>query len=405
MRILPLIFFSFFFTSAKVHAQDLCLVSNHIFLIHGIGGSAKSFGEMENVLKKVDECYVLRSFEYDTGNSSLSTQDFAESFHQFVGTKFSLGEIKPQDKISLIMHSQGGIVGNFWLNTIRTENPFLYHQIDAFITLSTPHWGAEMAGVGEKLSFALPRGILGKVELNEMSFGSSSIRNLSAQFAQALKPVNFRPLAVGGVHKIKQKLIGENDLVVPVYSSRPDHFTATESITLGTPRGDISLSAFTKTNRIPFVTIAATHIKLDLPGIVQIPQECLAVTGCDHPSLPIITEHLKGRSIASDPEKLNSFRVSLYLSNSSSSKLKKNDLGLRIIKAREVSIPLSQRLRNFRGEASLTDGVAFSFHGTTKIYGIQTITLELTLKNKFSTTIEVPVEGGHSSLLQISLND
>jgi hypothetical protein len=47
--------------------------------------------------------------------------------------------------------------------------------------------------------------------------------------------------------------------------------------------------------------------------------------------------------------------------------------------------------------------LAFSFHGHTKKNGIQKIRVLLTLKNKFQREIEIPVEGGYSSLILLTL--
>lgn len=399
---------TFILSSHFSFAQSLCPNSNHIFLIHGIGGNAKTFGDMTNFLKTLDDCYVIRSFEYDTGNSSLSTYDFAVSFQEFVIEKIKGQEIKSSDKISLIMHSQGGLVGNLWLNLIRDTQPAIYHQVDAFITLSTPHWGAEIANIGRHLFFTMPEGIknpispFGRIELNEMSYGSSTIQGLSWMFGQNLRPINFRPLAVGGVHKIKNKVIGENDIVVPVYSSRPDHFLANQVININENSGIISAAAFVKTNRIPFVTVAATHLKMDLPGIASIPTKCLK-NECNHPSLPIIANHLKGRSIASVEENLDHFRTSIYLKNETGDKIKVSEVKLEVIEHENITIPLSQKLALYRGRARLNDGLAFTFHGHTKKSGIQNVRLKIKFKDRFERLIDVPVEGGFASVIHLTL--
>lgn len=398
-----------FLLSFTALAQTGCPSFNHIFLIHGIGGNAKSFGQMENYLKGSDDCYQVHSFEYDTGNSALSTYDFSASFDQYITKKVNDKEITPLDKISLIMHSQGGLVGNLWLDRVRESNISVYQQIDAFITLSTPHWGAEIANIGKHLFFTLPEGIsnpispFGRVELNEMSYGSRTIENLNSIFLQNLRPTNFRPLAVGGVHKIKNKVLGEHDIVVPVFSSRPDHFTANHEIDLSQKSGFIDSSNFIKTNRIPYVTVAATHLKLDLPGIATIPAKCLEESGCDHPSLPVIMNHLKGRAIASVSEEFDHFRSSIYLINTSGVKIKKKDIKIEVLKNENVSIPLSQKLHLYKGNAKRDEGLAFSFHGNTKKNGIQKVRVLLTMKNKFQRELEIPVEGGYSSFIQLTL--
>jgi hypothetical protein len=167
--------------------------------------------------------------------------------------------------------------------------------------------------------------------------------------------------------------------------------------------GVIAASSFTKTNRIPFVTVAATHLKLDLPGVATIPEQCLGSSGCDHPSLPVIINHLKGRSIASVSENLDHFRSSINLRNSTGSKIDKKDVEIEIIEDQMVSIPLSQKINKYRGDAKRDEGLAFSFHGHTKRSGVQKIKILLTVKNKFKREIEIPVEGGYSTFLQLRL--
>ena len=363
---------------------------------------------MEGYLKNLDECYVIRSFEYDTGNSALSTYDFAVSFQNYLVQKIKAQEISATDKISLIMHSQGGLVGNLWLNLVRDLSPVMYHQVDAFITLSTPHWGAEVANLGRHVLFSLPEGRsnpispFGRIELNELSYGSSTIQGLSWMFSQNFRPMNFRPLAVGGIHKIKDKVLGENDIVVPVYSSRPDHYIASQTINVNENNGYISASAFVKTQRIPFVTVAATHLKMDLPGIATVPAKCQN-NECNHPSLPIISNHLKGRSIASVSEALDHFRTSLYLKNESGDPIKVSDVKLEVIDHQNITIPLSQKVALYRGRAELKNGLAFSFHGHTKKSGIQNIRLKIKFKDRFERLVDVPVEGGFASVIHLNL--
>jgi hypothetical protein len=77
------------FLSFTALAQTGCPSFNHIFLIHGISGNAKSFGKMENYLKSTDDCYKIHSFEYETGNSALSTYDFFASFDQYITKKLT----------------------------------------------------------------------------------------------------------------------------------------------------------------------------------------------------------------------------------------------------------------------------------------------------------------------------
>lgn len=382
-----------------------CETRNHIFLIHGISGSVNTFGSMEKYLNKIDACNVTTSFGYDTGNSSLSTYDFAGHFHQFVMEKVNAGTISSADKISLIMHSQGGVIGNIWLNTIKQIDSNLFSQVDSFITLSTPHWGADMANLGKSIFFTLPPGMgnalspFGRIELNEMSYGSGTIREMVWSHENLFRNASVRPLAIAG-HKKGINLKTESDVVVPVYSSRADHIKGDADISLSSTG---VATAFVKTKRTPLVLVNATHIKMDLPGVADIPKKCLTEKFCDHPSIAAITDHLKGRKIASDETELKQFRVGLYINNASNEQLEDKDIKLEVVKSGNVSFSALQGAYN--GKAVLKMGKAFTVEGQSLKKGVQQITLVLKIKNKVSRTFLVPAEGGFSSLINVNLNN
>jgi hypothetical protein len=117
----------------------------------------------------------------------------------------------------------------------------------------------------------------------------------------------------------------------------------------------------------------------------------------------VIIPHLKGRAIASINEEFNHFRSSIYLKNTSGVKIEKKDIKVEVLKNQNVSIPFSQRLHLYKGHAKRNEGLAFSFHGHTKKNGIQKIRVLLTMKNKFQRELEIPVEGGYSSFIQLTL--
>jgi hypothetical protein len=77
------------------------------------------------------------------------------------------------------------------------------------------------------------------------------------------------------------------------------------------------------------LTVAAPHLKLDLPGIATIPAKCLEESACDHPSLLVIMNYLKGCAIASLSEEFDHFRSSIYLKNTSGQKFEKKMLRLK----------------------------------------------------------------------------
>lgn len=381
-----------------------CETRNHIFLIHGISGSINTFGSMEQYLNKIDSCHVTTSFGYDTGNSSLSTYDFAQHFHQFVLDKVNSGVISQTDKISLIMHSQGGVIGNIWLNAIRQMDQALFLQIDSFITLSTPHWGADMANLGKSIFFTLPPGMgnalspFGRIELNEMSYGSGTIRELVWSHDDVLNSGKVRPLALAG-HKKGINLKTESDVVVPVYSSRADHYKGDADISLSSESVE---TTFVKTKTTPLVLVNATHIKMDQPGIADIPTKCLTEKFCDHPSITSITQHLKGRSIASDKTPLKQFRINLYVNNGSVETIDEKDLILEVKKTNNVTLAPMQGA--YYGKASLKNGKAFTIEGQSLQTGARKMMLSLKIKN-ITRLIPVEFEGGFSTLVNVNLID
>lgn len=378
-----------------------CETRNHIFLIHGISGSINTFGSMEKYLNKIDACNVTTSFGYDTGNSSLSTYDFANHFHKFVMDKVNAGTISNSDKISLIMHSQGGVIGNIWLNTIRQIDQSLFLQVDSFITLSTPHWGADMANLGKSIFFTLPPGMgnalspFGRIELNEMSYGSGTIREMVWSHDDVLHSGKIRPLALAG-HKKGINLKTESDVVVPVYSSRADHYKGDVDVSLSS---DKVAATFVKTKTTPLVLVNATHIKMDLPGIADIPKKCLTEKICGHPSIASITSHLQGRKIASDETQLKQFRIGLYINNETGEKFE--DIKLDVVKSNNVSFTALQG--SFNGKAVLEAGKAFTVEGQTTLKGTQKVVLELKIKNRPSRFIPVEAEGGFSTVINVNL--
>lgn len=355
---------------------------------------------MEKVLNNFDPCFQVQSFEYDTGNSKLSTYDFAQDFHKFISKNIEAGVIHSQDKISLIMHSQGGLVGNIWLGQVKQTNPELFSQVDGFITLSTPHWGAMIADVGKNFFYTLPSGMenplspFGKIELNEMSFGSKTIQDLSSNIPKVFQVRSVRPLALGGLHSESTTLYGENDAIVPIYSSRPDNYVGVYKLSEAIPEEEIPRDLFKKSNNVPFVVVPATHFKLKSPGVAEIPKECLA--SCNHPSLQIIKNHLQGRSIASYEPKLEEFRVSIYLEDP--------DVKLQILEAKNIALKALDQLKGYKGDAKISEGMAFSFSGRTKRQGTLEIKAQLSFKNGLKRMVIIPVEGGRSSILRLISN-
>ncbi|MCA9401708.1 MAG: hypothetical protein KC713_08780, partial [Candidatus Omnitrophica bacterium] len=163
-----------------------------IFLIHGIGGNRKHFGFTGKALHKILNAkdphtkYIIKPIEYDTGNNDKTPYDFARDIDLTIKRYTAQADFKAEDKFSMIMHSQGGLVGSIWifqsmLSSPGYSTPETIKHLDAFITLGTPFWGAKTAQWGhdiklltQKLGVEVPLPF-GRRELEQMSFGSDMI--------------------------------------------------------------------------------------------------------------------------------------------------------------------------------------------------------------------------------------
>lgn len=385
-----------------------CNSRHHIFLLHGIGGGSGTFGSLETILNRQNPCNQTKTFIYNTG-SFQTPYDFAKDFHQYVKNQ----NIRTNDKISLVMHSQGGLVGTLWLRHLLSENSPYVKILDSFITLSTPYWGTDIAHVGKTLFYTLPPGVknpispFGKNELNEMSYGSGTVLD----FAQNLDAIygnipNLRTLTVAGMKTIYNSTLGEDDVVVPIHSMKAGNYYLKNHVNFFEKPILIPATQFTKSIERPFQIVTADHIKLLGYGVADIPSSCINNTNCGHPSLPLILTHLEGnKAVNRGFYKLTRFRVTMYVNNPAKTEYDEKELTIEVHGLeKDTKIPSIERFNPFLGNGRLEKGLAFSFGGMTKVTSPSKLLVTLKYKNKNVKTFEVPVEAGTSSFIDIVLN-
>ncbi|EQC44925.1 triacylglycerol lipase [Bacteriovorax sp. Seq25_V] len=287
-------------TGNTIYANS-CAQTENIVLIHGIASDKGTFGHMKSALEADFEgCAKVHEFEYATGDDKKTIFDFSDSLDQFI-TSLS---IKREDKISFIMHSQGGLVGLAYLRKIQ-DRP-LFKQLRSFITLGTPFHGALIAKVGRDALFLGGKikeskiSPFGKKELEGMTYGSATLRVLKESLF-LLKKLNT--LAIGGFTRFKRG-ISESDLVVPIYSANPNNIYVA-------PNG-----SEINENDIPFISLNAQHIRALGKGISYIEKSCRdSLRRCKNPVAQAIAKKLVGidaREENIDIEE-KSFRVNLYI--------------------------------------------------------------------------------------------
>ncbi len=219
-----------------------------IFMVHGIGGDKTTFNQLEPVLKKTAERIQqggvlgntsdkieVYSLEYTTKSDSDNVYTFSKQIDAQMQKAIEAGGgLKPQDKISLIAHSQGGLVSSVWLFSAAGKKAGYHSEyfpnVKSFITLGTPFWGSRLGNAGFIADFttSLLSG-LGTVQLENMSFESSAVdlmRNyaLRAKETGLLKKIftQVKMVNVAG-NKVKIDNVDlESDGAVSVYSARMD---------------------------------------------------------------------------------------------------------------------------------------------------------------------------------------
>ncbi len=358
-----------------------------IITVHGIGGSSKTFGYMSDALlkhmKDVQPQYDLQviKFDYLTGDKKLSTYDFAKSLSTKIDNFFvKNGGLIPEDKISLITHSQGGLVSIIWyldsllthtatddLSFSDTQLAQYARQIDGIVSLGSPFWGSKLAAgsqsdnsvinwVGKQLPF-------GFTELKEMSFSSDTIFKFRRRAISIDKKedsdqyIKARFLNVAGIvpDKISAhaaakidssfkkfwmqastnflKTIGfggehyESDTAVIIPSARLD-FIYGEALNKNYEPDevlefkDFQQTKYMQNTDVPFLLVRAVHASPninDFYDVVEIPKFCLVPNLCDHPTYKFVVKHLlncENNSNQCDQAKYQKLAAELDLGNS-----------------------------------------------------------------------------------------
>ncbi len=369
-------------TGLPTKAQECAQVEN-VILIHGIASDKTAFGHMKSAIEgDFHGCTNVYEFEYATGDDSKTIFDFSIDLDRFIKEI----KIPIHQRISFIMHSQGGLVGLAYLRLIK-DLP-IFKQIKTFITLGTPYHGALIAKVGRNALFLGGRlkeskiSPFGKKELEGMSYGSATLRILKESLF-LLKKINS--LAIGGFTRFK-KGVAESDLVVPMYSSNPNNIYLS-------PHGE-EISD----NDIPFISLNAQHIRALGRGISYIGKSCKnSLRACNNPIAQAIAKKLIGvdaREESIDIEK-KSFRVNLYIktANRPFVMAKKND-SVKNIKSSSLFNFTKKIYKNLYSK---------TIYGRTNKDNSEITVVIRNLRGKLKEVV-IPVSPGRTSYVDINLD-
>lgn len=324
-----------------------------VFMVHGIGATPSTFGPMKEPLLREASGFdrhtdwQFTSFSYDTGNDTKDVMDFARELGDFITKKFDeQGGLHHEDKFSLIMHSQGGLIGlNLVLNSFKGHTDFhpkLKNHIDAFITLGTPYWGAKVAIFANRM---MPILAYLKIPLKD-KWGDEELRDmeLASDFSSMMREEIITPDNSEIIQQIKNQVrflvfsgvterlnflapfaTGkgryEDDTAVPIPSSRLDFLYYIDSKKYN---DHVSSDEFKYTGLIDpenYVVVNSFHASplpqnKNAPGIAKLPDRCANISyrDCDHPTYPLLVQHLfKLERSPAFVRDLTSFAVDLKL--------------------------------------------------------------------------------------------
>ncbi len=196
--------------TACTHSVDRRLSSSndspprHIVIsVHGLSGDPSNFGFLGEALTshlqglRPNERTEYYSVSYPTGQKSTnSIYDFAYDYlGPFIQNQvFGIQDIRPEDRITLIGHSQGGLVSMIWyVDSLIPADPHrsteqsreypvkfqkYAQQVDSIITLGSPFWGSQLASrFSDELKPNLNEllGLSNQFELESLQLGSNTV--------------------------------------------------------------------------------------------------------------------------------------------------------------------------------------------------------------------------------------
>lgn len=324
---------------------------HYIVTLHGLNGAPESFAALLPVLEvhlsQINPNYevVTKNFKYSSGLKEAEIERFVSEYENFLSQEIPV--LNDGDKISMIAHSQGGLVSYIWylktLDGVDLRQRAYMERIDGFVTLGAPFWGSDTTYILKKFipiddlkDFVFDKMHLNGQESIDIASASEKIYGYFSKMAQK-SYVNFyydpRMLNLSAVvpaikgdeaipkskffkfiTSMKRKLVKvfdyhlnvgtrwESDQVVNVASSRLGFYYYSDAITRHVSRekrnnlvmDDFDYSRFFKTDP-KFILVEGVHNKSGGYGdyaMAAIPEKCVKPDQCKHPTYVHILKHL-----------------------------------------------------------------------------------------------------------------
>lgn len=300
---------------------------HYVFTVHGLAGDTTTFGSLLPVVKYhleyVDPKYevVTHTFMYATGKMDADVPQFIESFEMFLDQFFRQNRLEKDDKISIVCHSQGGLVTTLWYaKTIAGTDQRqieIANHVKAIVTEGTPFWGSKMAHIiNDKLPYEWMQNLVykimavGKLEVRDMSTASTMIFDFfrtkaTVQVEQLYSPFMLNIAGVNPGRSVQTQRLNvgsrwEADQVVNVPSARLGFYFYSDSINqaiLEKVPETVTMKDFHYSQYFShdpeFKLVEGIHTTVrDQAGMAVVPEKCLDAAVCDQPTYAPVLKHL-----------------------------------------------------------------------------------------------------------------
>lgn len=342
--------------SREPAADQARTAKHYIFTVHGLAGNDTTFGSLLPALKTHLEYadpkheVVTETFRYATGSMDADVPQFIEGFEKFLDAFFTHNNLKKEDKISIVCHSQGGLITTLWyakaISGTDLRQTEIANKVKAIVTQGTPFWGSGMAHIiNDKLPFEWMQNLvykfmaIGKLEVRDMSTASNRIFDFFREKATANVEYLQSPymLNIVGVHprtsmqssKFNMGYRLESDQVVNVPSARLGFYYYSDSIlkyVYGTVSETITLNDFNYSQyfshdpKLKLIETIHTKVGKTSYGMANVPGKCIDASSCDQPTYAPVFTHLsrcEEKENSCDQSNYQHLRSKLYQSDES----------------------------------------------------------------------------------------
>lgn len=338
------------FTAELVFGSGIAFPKRHfVFFVHGVGGNIESFGKMPEYLPahlndyQHEFKYSGHIYVYPTADDDQNTNKFAQGLSQFISKTIAENTQKGEDyRISLITHSQGGIVTMIWYYRTLVKDPNFQDnnigKLHTVITLGTPFWGSKLAAIATDKEWLWwfdnkypgKLGMLSNVgerQLKDMAFTSEVLQNFRtnlsaiAPYLQQTKLSNIRFLNVAGnanlktltEDKLKEKSSWFSKLLPFVFGKveyESDGAVLIPSATLNTlyhknivddyedgKSQPLKLENLQFADRLIIKTVHASTKPDELSDICYLQDRCSDLSKCKHPAYIHVLNYMLGGDV------------------------------------------------------------------------------------------------------------